>query len=156
VVRGSFVIDDMTARPRPTKNHAPRTANLVTAWAPVLVYMAGIFLVSAQSDARVPDGLSDKRLHFMAYAGLAILVFRALARQTPAPVSRATIAIAFIITATYAATDEIHQWFVPARMADVYDFLADVMGASVALLGCWAWSMIRSPKPQLPTSRSEP
>jgi VanZ family protein len=116
--------------------------------------MAAIFFMSARSDARVPDGLSDKRLHVMAYAVLAILTFRALMRQTPAAVSRATIVIAFLISATYAATDEIHQWFVPGRTADVYDFLADVTGASAALLGCWAWSVIRSPKPQLPTSRS--
>lgn len=139
-----------------TTNYRLPTTNQVFAWLPVIVYMAAIFVVSARSDARVPDGLSDKRLHFMAYAVLAILTFRALMRQTPAAVSRATIVIAFLVTATYAATDEIHQWFVPGRTADVYDFLADVMGASAALLGCWAWSAIRSPKPQLPTSRSEP
>ena len=131
-------------------------SNLVRAWLPVAIYMLAIFVVSAQPDPQVPDGVSDKRLHAIAYAGLAILMFRALTRQRLASMTREAIVIAFILTTGYAATDEIHQWFVPGRTADVYDFLADMIGASVGLLGCWAWSIIRDPKPQLPTSRSGP
>jgi VanZ family protein len=143
----------VTADHPPAGNHARRTTGLVSAWAPVVIYMAAIFFVSAQPDPPVPDGVSDKRLHAVAYSGLALLVYRAVASRA---VTHVAILSALAIAAAYAVGDEVHQMFVPGRTADIYDVAADVAGASVALLGCWAWSIIRNPKAQLPTSRSGP
>jgi len=39
-----------------------------------------------------------------------------------------------LFTIIYGATDEIHQYFVPNRDSDVFDWLADVVGALVGYL----------------------
>ncbi len=36
-----------------------------------------------------------------------------------------------LIATFYGVTDEIHQFFVPGRTADVYDVLSDFIGASI-------------------------
>ncbi|MFP4459191.1 MAG: VanZ family protein [Candidatus Zixiibacteriota bacterium] len=40
----------------------------------------------------------------------------------------------FIICASYSALDEIHQYFVPNRNSDIYDFIADLVGILMSLL----------------------
>jgi VanZ family protein len=36
--------------------------------------------------------------------------------------------VVFAVGTCYAATDEFHQWFVPGRQCDVFDFLSDAVG----------------------------
>src|SRR5688572_26263620 len=108
--------------------------------------MAAIFWASAQSNPPAPSGLSDKLLHALAYLGLGVLVFRAVARRFPAPVTWRRAAAALAITIGYAATDELHQMAVPGRTADALDLIADAFGAVLALIGCWAWGIIRTPR----------
>ena len=119
----------------------PRRAWL---WGPVLVAMAAIFLASAQSDLRPPEGVTNEQAHAAGYAGLGMLVARALAGGLGARVSwwRAVGAVA--ITTAYACSDEWHQSFVPGRVADQRDLWADAIGAVVGTAGCWAWGIIRS------------
>ena len=104
--------------------------------------MAAIFVVSAQSDPPMPAGLSDKSLHGLGYLGLAVVVFRAIAGRLPARVTWGAAATTLAITIGYAMTDELHQMFVPGRSAETADLLADAIGASVGLIGCWAWGII--------------
>ena len=44
---------------------------------------------------------------------------------------------AWIFTVIYAATDEIHQLFVPGRSGNGFDVCVDAMGALLALLLVW-------------------
>ena len=44
----------------------------------------------------------------------------------------------------YGFSDEIHQRFVPGRVADVRDLIADTIGALVGVGVVWAWSMVLS------------
>ena len=111
-------------------------------WAPVAVYIAAIFVVSAQPSAPLPPGVTDKEGHLAAYAGLAVLTARAFAGGLPAlitvPAARSTLAVSI----GHGIADEIHQSFVPGRSADALDVLADAAGACLGLLGCWAWGII--------------
>ena len=124
-------------------------------WAPVAIYMAAIFVVSAQSDPPMPPGIPDKSLHAVAYFGLVGFVFRAVAGRLPARVTWRGAASALAITIAYAATDELHQLFVPGRSADVFDLFADAIGASLGLIACWAWGIISNPKRQIPNPKSQ-
>ena len=116
--------------------------------------MAAIFWASAQSDPPMPSGQSDKPLHLLAYLGLGVLVYRAVAGRFSARVTWVRAAAALAITIGYAATDELHQMAVPGRSADALDLTADAFGAFLALIGCWAWGIIRTPRAQFPASNS--
>ena len=130
------------------------TARGVRLWLPVAVYMAGIFLVSADADPPMPERVSDKSMHLLAYAGLAVVVCRAVAGGLPARVTLRAAVFTLLITIGYAATDELHQSFVPNRSADAYDLLADAAGACAGLSACWAWGIIAAPNRRVPTSTS--
>jgi len=123
-------------------------------WAPVVIYMAAIFSVSADPDPPAPKSISDKLMHMAAYGGLAVLVFRAVAGGIPARVTRRAAGATMLIAAAYGISDEFHQLFVPGRSADLNDLFADVAGAAIALIGCWAWGIIRTSNSQFPTSNS--
>jgi len=78
---------------------------------------------------------ADKLVHLLAYGLLASLIY--FAREK----SRATfhpIFIPFLIAFLYGLSDEIHQYFVPGRDADVFDALANAVGAFVFPLGIHA------------------
>ena len=36
---------------------------------------------------------------------------------------------AFLFSSLYGFSDEVHQYFIPARQADIYDWMADTAGA---------------------------
>jgi VanZ family protein len=98
----------------------------------VIVYMAGIFVASSIPGTRMPAaGLwrFDKVLHACAFAGLAVLSWRATRR----------VPLAVAIATTYGALDELHQRFTPKRSSDPADLLADFVGACIgaSLASMW-------------------
>ena len=117
--------------------------NRLSLWGPVVLYMAAIFYASGLTEPPVPAG-TDKSLHGLAYLGLALVVVRAVAGGLPRRIELRTATIAILMTVAYAATDEVHQTFVPGRHADVYDLLADAGGAIVGTVACWAWGILSS------------
>ena len=99
------------------------------AWVPALLWAAVLFAVSSRST--LPGDLGggiDKLAHFGAYAVLGVLLARA------AVGSRWSIAWPVLIGLAYAASDEIHQYFVPGRSADAGDWLADGLGVGAGCL----------------------
>jgi len=92
-------------------------------WAPVVAWMALIFVASAQSDTgrigRVPDWITHGATYFV----LGLLLCRALAGglDRPLPPFQALAAVA--IGTAYGVGDEIHQSFVPGRDAGGLDVL---------------------------------
>jgi len=68
---------------------------------------------------------ADKLLHAAEFALFALLAWRAFNRR---PILALLTALAF------AALDEFHQSFIPARDASALDGLADALGAALALL----------------------
>ena len=138
-------------------------------WLPVVLWMILIFggstnLGAPKNTSRiivpflhwmVPD-ISDQAIdrvqfavrktgHMIEYAILSLLLWRARRNIINAPAqgwrwNEARFAI--LISATYAATDEFHQFFVSTRQASVWDVLIDAGGATIGMillwkLGCW-------------------
>lgn len=110
--------------------------------------MATIYWLSAQStlpgDGLIPDWLDFDWLHHgLAYALLATLAARALARGQWAGIGAGTLTGAWLVATLYGMTDEWHQSFVPGRTSDARDLLADAAGAGLALGLIRAWSIIK-------------
>ena len=82
-------------------------------------------------EGRTP--LSDKEIHAIAYFGLVLLTYRA-AIMIPLRRALDPALQAFVVTILHGAADELHQYFVPGRHCDIRDWLADVAGASIAVL----------------------
>ena len=102
-------------------------------WIPVFLYCGIIVYLSSQSypSRHFPSfvfGLSDKLVHGVEYGLLGILLYRAL-QHTSHTIGRMSLAI--ICAVGFGISDEIHQWFVPHRHADMWDVLADAVGAIV-------------------------
>jgi VanZ family protein len=101
-------------------------------WAPVIAYAAAIFAASSISDPSMPGGLSDTTLHGWVYAGLSALILRALARGRRRGVTARRAFLAAVLAAAYGLSDEIHQVFVPGRVFDTRDLMANAVGAAAA------------------------
>lgn len=99
---------------------------------PPVVLMGLIFLVSAQPDLNSGLGVIDlvgrKVVHMGEYGLLFLAWLRALGWR--APLAAAGIAVA------YAATDELHQHFVPGRHGAPLDVVIDATGV---LLTAYVW-----------------
>ena len=105
-------------------------------WLPVALYCALIFIQSGRPvTAELPalPGM-DKILHFSAYALLGMLFARAFKAQLPDAPPLGRLTLAGLATVLYGASDEFHQSFVPMRMADPMDFLADATGALAGVI----------------------
>jgi VanZ family protein len=110
--------------------------NFMISWLPVVLYCTVIFIQSSYpSVVRLHDvPFGDKYLHVAGYALLGMLFFRAFRSLHGG--NRLLLAILLSISAstTYGISDEIHQYFVPSRSADVMDALADMVGSSVGVM----------------------
>ena len=91
----------------------------------------------------MPSDVPDVSLHEAAYFGLTLLLIRALAGGAWTGVTRATLALAWVIAVVYGASDEFHQSFVPNRHAELRDLGADAIGAFAATIVAGAWGIIR-------------
>ena len=113
----------------------------ISLWGPVALYMAAIFFVSSlPQPPETPGG--DKPWHLLAYLVLGIAVVRAVAGGLPARIHSSTALKAIAIAVAYAASDELHQLFVPGRSASLMDLLADAIGVCAGTAACWAWTII--------------
>jgi VanZ family protein len=93
-----------------------------------LLYMGGIYYLSAQTGISLPWRISDKLLHGIEYAGLSLTLYGSFAiGLSQPPLRSAALAIGFSLL--YGVTDELHQAFVPGRHPCVYDLMADAVGA---------------------------
>lgn len=84
--------------------------------------------------------IARKCAHMTEYAVLALLLWRALRKpmkNDPRPWNWREVSVVLFIVLLYAASDEIHQIFVPTRTGQVTDVVIDTVGAVVALLALW-------------------
>lgn len=129
-------------------------------WLPVVLWAALIFHLSSQSEPPQPAPVSQvpgwsSIAHFGLYLVLGALLYRAFRGRdrtpSPAAAGRAGLVLhpivcTVIVGVLYGATDEIHQYFVPQRQTDIFDWLVDVCGTMAGALLPVGWDL-RSNKP---------
>lgn len=148
----------------------PKWRSFVKYWLPVQVWMGIIFSASSDSGSFQHSSriigpllrwlfphLSDEAVHAIVvfvrkcahlaeYAVLALLLWRALRREsTPrnAPWRWSKAGLVLALVSLYAASDEFHQAFVPSRQASVWDVWLDTTGAAFGLLCLWGIGRLR-------------
>ena len=98
-------------------------------WLPVLFWMGLTFWLSSSSDLHGAAGLIDlhppfdKVVHAGSFGILALLLYLATGRPL----------LAVLLASLYGISDEFHQSFVPGRDADLFDWVADTLGAALAV-----------------------
>ncbi len=99
----------------------------------LLLYGGVIFWLSSRP---VPEGLplfpferGDLLWHFLEY-----LLFGFLLWKTFLPQERRGWALVLLVSLSYAGSDELHQLFIPTRMASFLDWGTDSLGIVVGLM----------------------
>lgn len=131
------------------------TRKLILAWGPAVVWMGVIFFLSSRSTLPtlpriVPDWAVKKSGHFIEYAILAMLLWRALRPTVP---RSSPVTWAFALTALYALSDEWHQTYVPGRHGRLTDVVIDSAGALVGLVAVHLWYLGRNRAPAVHEGR---
>jgi len=76
----------------------------------------------------------DKILHLAEYYILGYLLMRAFATSGVPVLAASPVAAAILAGSAYGLSDEVHQAFVPGRVASLMDFLFDAAGVALAAL----------------------
>ena len=77
---------------------------------------------------------TDKLAHIAVYGLLAALCYISLIHQDKfKSLYESPLLFTAIICSIYGISDEFHQYFVPNRDSEVYDWLADVAGAVIMI-----------------------
>ena len=118
-----------------------RYKNFLYYWFPVIIYC---FLIYLQSSYPSPDSLPnlpylDKLIHLAAYALLGILFFRAYMAQSFKDNIKLVMILSIVSSSLYGVSDEIHQYYVVSRSAELMDVLADIIGS---LCGVFVYQLI--------------
>jgi VanZ family protein len=104
-------------------------------WIWPLAIASLILFASSRSTVAAPSITNfDKLVHFLAFGLLATLMCRLGHGWRSAGWS-------LLIASAFGGSDEWHQSFVPGRFSDVFDWVADTLGAGVAvgLYAGWPW-----------------
>lgn len=104
---------------------------------PLAIYWLVIFIATSIPIDPMPKlfNAQDKFEHFAAYFILEILLALTLHFQNKfIKLKQNPILFSLILLTLYAALDEIHQYFIPGRYADIFDWSADVVGGILAIL----------------------
>ncbi len=109
----------------------PRALSL---WLPVVAWAGLIFALSSIPDLGTGLGTWDlvlrKLAHAAEFAVLGFLLLRALGRESAA----------LAVGIAYAASDELHQHFVPGRQGSPLDVLLDSVGVAAGVIAFKALS----------------
>lgn len=101
-------------------------------WAPVGVWMAALYVASAQSDIGIAGRIPDWITHGSAYFILGLLVSRASAGGIGRRFSSSDAVLVVVLCTIYGVSDELHQSFVAGRDSSVWDVAKDLVGAALA------------------------
>lgn len=105
-------------------------------WAYVAAIAGLIVIASSRSAVEGPKVEHfDKVVHFSVYGLLATLVVRAWGRP------RSVWAV--VAVSAFGVSDELHQHFTPGRSMEFADWVADTLGAAVAVWGYTRWTWYR-------------
>lgn len=114
-----------------------KTRKVLLVYIPLIIYWIIIFIATTIPVDTMPKlfNAQDKIEHFTAYFILEILLaFTFHFQNKNETVKRNPIFFSILVLIIYAAFDEIHQYFIPGRYADVLDWVADVIGGLLAII----------------------
>ena len=112
-------------------------------------YCAIIFYLSSRADISMPSWAflgADKAAHALIYGGLAATVWYGLQRSNETVSRGLSLGVPLVFAWVYGLSDEYHQLYVPGREFEWLDWLADGVGAAVAVAGLGYWDGRRSPE----------
>ena len=98
-------------------------------YVPALLWMGLTFWLSDSPDIQGASGWIDLRppldkvAHAVSFGVLALLFYFATRRAL----------LSILLASLYGVTDEFHQSLVPGRDADLFDWMADTLGAALAI-----------------------
>ena len=121
--------------------------NFFICWLPLIICCLAIYIQSDYpSSEKIPTfTFSDKILHFGAYGLLGILFFRAY-ETLPLKANKTLLILLSIGSATlYGISDELHQYFVPFRNADIMDGVANTIGSICGVYFYHLWKTQKKP-----------
>jgi hypothetical protein len=114
---------------------------------PIIDWIMSLFFGPGPKKTFIGDGegLLRKSAHFIEYALLAFVWYRALRGDCEQRWSWAWAGGALVITALWASVDELQQGFISAqRTGNPWDVLLDTSGAATALILVALWSVLPS------------
>ncbi|MDZ7763896.1 MAG: VanZ family protein [Melioribacteraceae bacterium] len=117
-------------------------------YVPLVIHWISILILTSLPSKTVPEfQLNDKAKHFLAYFVLSFFFTLTLRLQEKSlKVRRNFIKISFYILLFYSTIDELHQLFIPGRVAGIWDWLANFIGIILGL-GLVKWFLsIYSPE----------
>ena len=119
-----------------------------------LTWMGLLFYLSHQPSLPTPSlfPAQDKIIHALAYGGLAVMLLGSYPLRA-GHYSWQQIGASAGIASLYGASDELHQSFVPGRSPEIGDWLADTLGALIAVL-LVAW-LVRNRRALKPTTENK-
>ncbi|NLT50987.1 MAG: VanZ family protein [Ignavibacteria bacterium] len=103
---------------------------------PLVLYWLIIFIGTSIPGGSIPSiGVSDKFKHFAAYFILTIMLSIAFSLQEKLLfIKKHVILSSLFVASSYGVIDEIHQSFIPGRSCDLYDWIADFIGAVLGVV----------------------
>ena len=113
---------------------------------PVILYAGLIFISSSISTIpqQLPEfSFRDKLIHIVEFFIFGCLLWRSVFQWSLAKNVSKVLILSMLLGAFYAATDEIHQRFVPGRDGNFYDWLADIIGLAIAVVTSYIFSKER-------------
>lgn len=103
---------------------------------PLIIHWLTIFILTSLPSDKLPSvEIGDKVNHFLAFFVLGFFLNLTLRYQTKYPsLKKNILLITVVVAAGYGLLDELHQLLVPGRSAEVFDWVADFIGASTGSL----------------------
>ena len=103
---------------------------------PLIFYWLIILTLTSLPGNDVPDvKINDKIEHFLAFGGLGFLLYLSLKVQDKVKIiKKLPWLFTILLVALYAAFDELHQLFIPGRMCDIKDWIADMIGVTIGVM----------------------
>lgn len=108
---------------------------LIYYWLPPIIWMVVIFIFSSRqrievSPELVINFLVFKSLHIIEYLILYLLFFRAFLSGKKIA-KKKILLLSFVFALIYAASDEVHQRFIPTREGKALDVIIDCIGLTI-------------------------
>ena len=99
---------------------------------PAPLIIIALWIISSQDTLPEMKGVFgfDKLQHFFAYAVLAAAAGLWFSRKSWLKRPLRNFLICAAVASVYGAIDEFHQYFVPGRVCDIWDWVANTLGGA--------------------------